>query len=96
VSILGVEVARARETNVAAALFGESASRAVISVVPDNVTTVLERAAAADVPVRVIGQTGGNRLRMAVGGRTEIDVAMDEAERAWSTAFDRSMAKRVA
>ena len=96
VSITGVEVATARETNVAAALFGESASRAVISVVPDNVTTVLERAAAANVPVRVIGQTGGNRLRMAVGGRIEIDMAISEAERIWSSTFDQYMARRVA
>ena len=33
--------------NVAAALFGESASRVVVSVAPDEVTRVLERAAAA-------------------------------------------------
>ncbi len=55
VSLEGIEVARDPELNVAAALFGESASRAVISVVADNVTTVLERAAAANVPARVIG-----------------------------------------
>jgi phosphoribosylformylglycinamidine synthase len=96
VSMTGVEVAATRETNVAAALFGESASRVVISVVPDNVTTVLERAAATNVPVRVIGQTGGNRLRIAVGGRIEIDVAMNDAERIWSSTFDQYMAQRVA
>ena len=96
VSMTGVEVAGTRETNVAAALFGESASRVVISVVPDNVTTVLERAAAANVPVRVIGQTGGNRLRIAVAGRIEVDVAMIDAERIWSSAVDQYMAQRVA
>jgi phosphoribosylformylglycinamidine (FGAM) synthase-like enzyme len=96
VSIVGVDVARAPDLNVAAALFGESASRAVISVVPDNVTTVLERAAAANVPVRVIGQTGGNRLRIAVGGHIVIDLAVDEAEHVWSTALERYLAKRVA
>ena len=36
--------------------------------VPEHVTAVLERAAAAGVPARVIGRTGGSRLRIAVGG----------------------------
>ena len=35
---------------------------------PSSVTGVLRHAAAADVPARVIGQTGGSRLRIAVGG----------------------------
>jgi hypothetical protein len=48
------------------------------------------------VPARVIGETGGNRLRIAVAGRRVIDVAVDEAERAWSTAIERSFVKRVA
>jgi phosphoribosylformylglycinamidine synthase len=96
ISIDGVEVARDARLNVAAALFGESASRVVVSVVPDQVTAVLQRAAAANVPARVIGQTGGNRLGMAVGGAIVIDQSVDEAERVWSTAIDRHFAKRVA
>jgi hypothetical protein len=57
---------------------------------------VLQRAAAAHVPARVIGQTGGNRLRMAVAGQVVIDVAVDRAEHTWSSAIDQYMAKRVA
>ena len=82
--------------NVCAALFGESASRVVVSVVPDDVITVLERAAAADVPARVVGQTGGNRLRMAVGGQIVIDQSVHDAESVWSTAIEQHVAKRVA
>src|SRR5262249_43455025 len=66
VSIAGVGVAKDTVVNEAAALFGESASRVVLSVAPDGAAVVLERAAAAGVPARVIGQTGGNRLRIAV------------------------------
>jgi phosphoribosylformylglycinamidine synthase subunit PurL len=80
----------------AAALFGESASRIVVSVAPDDVTRVLEIAAAANVPARVIGETGGNRLRMATGGRMTIDMATDDAERLWSTAIDSHFAKKIA
>jgi len=95
-AIDGVDVARDTRLNVAAALYGESASRAVVSVVPDRVTAVLQRAAAANVPAQVIGQTGGTRLRVAVGGTSVIDLTVDEAERVWSSAIDRHFAKRVA
>ena len=61
-----------------------------------NVTRVLEQAAAAGVPARVIGQTGGNRLRIATGGRMTIDMAIEDAERAWSAAIDSYFAKKIA
>ena len=96
VSLEGVQVARDVAVNVAAALFGESASRVVVSVVPEHVTAVLRHAAAANVPARVVGQTGGSRLRIAVAGDIVIDQSVDEAERVWSTAIDRHFAQRVA
>ena len=95
-SIDGVAVAGSANMNEAAALFGESASRVVVSLASDDVTAVLERAAAARVPARVIGQTGGNLLRIAVGGQIVVDVAVEEAERVWSTTIERGFAKRVA
>jgi phosphoribosylformylglycinamidine synthase len=96
VSIDAVPVARDERVNVAAALFGESASRVVVTAGPGDFTTILERAAAAKVPARVIGETGGNRLRMAVGGAVVIDQPVDAAERAWSSAIDRYFVKQVA
>src|SRR4051812_31208976 len=96
VSIAGVEVSRDAGVNVAAALFGESASRVVVSVVPEHVTSVLRHAAAANVPVRVVGQTGGSRLRIAVAGAIVVDQSVDEAERVWATAIDQHFAQRVA
>jgi phosphoribosylformylglycinamidine synthase len=95
-SLDGVQVSRDADVNVAAALFGESASRVIVSVVPQHVTTVLRHAAAANVPVRVIGQTGGSRLRIAVAGEIVIDQSVDETERVWSTAIDRYFVQRVA
>jgi phosphoribosylformylglycinamidine synthase len=80
----------------AAALFGETASRVIVSMTADRVTEVLQRAAAAGVPARVIGETGGNRLRIAVGGTTVVDVAVDDAERVWSAAIEQSFARKVA
>jgi phosphoribosylformylglycinamidine synthase subunit PurL len=95
-SIEGVAAARDGGINEAAALFGESATRVIASVTPDDVATVLERAAAAGVPARVIGQTGGNLLRIAAGGRVAIDVAVDEAERTWSTALEKYFRRAAA
>jgi len=96
VEIDRVRVAGNDAVNVAAALFGESASRVVIGVAPDDVTAVLQRAAAASVPAKVIGRTGGNRLRIAVAGETVIEVSVGEAERVWLSAIAKYFVKRVA
>jgi phosphoribosylformylglycinamidine synthase subunit PurL len=96
VSIDAVSVARNGETNRAAALFGESASRAVISVAQSDVADVLKRASAAAVPAKVIGRTGGDSIRISVGGETAVTLAVAEAERAWSNAVEQYFAKRVA
>ena len=96
ISIDSAEISTDQRLNDAAALFGESASRVVVSVAADNVTRVLEQAAAAGVPARVIGQTGGNRLRIATGGRMTIDMSIDDAERAWSAAIDSYFDKKIA
>jgi phosphoribosylformylglycinamidine synthase len=95
-SIDEVEAGRDAGLNRAAALFGESASRVVVSVAPDRVDDVLSRAAASGVPARIIGCTGGTALRVKVDGRTAIDVSVEEAERVWSTAIDKHLVKRVA
>jgi phosphoribosylformylglycinamidine synthase len=96
VSIEAVTVARDGRMNDAAALFGESPSRVVVSVTADNLTDLLSRAAAANVPASVIGETGGNRLRFSVAGRVVVDVPVSDVERLWSTAIERHFAKRVA
>jgi phosphoribosylformylglycinamidine synthase len=95
-ALAGTPVAGDAALNQAAALFGESASRILLSTAPDNVTAILERAAAAKVPARIVGQTGGNRLRVAVDGQVVIDYAVDDAERAWTSAIESFFVQRVA
>jgi phosphoribosylformylglycinamidine synthase II len=90
ISIEGVGMLRA------AALFGETASRVIVSTTVDSLTEVLERSAAAGVPAWVVGRTGGNLLRIAVGGHMAIDLPVDEAERVWSSVIERHFARRVA
>jgi phosphoribosylformylglycinamidine synthase len=96
ISLEGAAVSGDARVNDAAALFGESASRVVVSARPDGVTEALQRAASMGVPARVIGETGGNRLRMAVAGNIVVDVAVDEAERAWAGAIELRFARKVA
>jgi len=82
--------------SVAAALFGESASRVVVSVAPEDVDEALERASAANVPARVIGKTGGTVLKIAVAGALAIECSIHDAERVWGSAIERYFARRVA
>ena len=62
-----------------AALFGEAASRILISVAPEDVSTVQNAARSAGIPTCVVGETGGSRL--AIGPL--IDVDLMELSDAW-------------
>jgi phosphoribosylformylglycinamidine (FGAM) synthase-like enzyme len=79
-----------------AALFGESASRAVVSVRPGDRAALLQMAAEAGVPAQPIGKTGGTRLVIRCGGEAVIDLAVAEAERIWTTAIERHFRGRAA
>jgi len=48
------------------------------------------------VPARVIGRVGGDALRIAIDGQLAIEVAIAEAERAWTSAIEHYFARRVA
>jgi phosphoribosylformylglycinamidine synthase subunit PurL len=96
VSIDRVAVTDSEAVNRAAALFGESASRVVVSAPPDAVSEVVRRAAAAGVPAKIIGRTGGRALCIAVGGDVAVNVTLADAERTWSDALQRYFVKRVA
>ena len=71
-----------------ATLFGESASRVVVSVAANRTAEMVALAAAAGVPATAIGRVGGDRIRISVEGRRLIDEPLHEAERIWSTAID--------
>ena len=90
----GTGVSAAVETEIE--LFSESASRIVVSVAASTEKDLLSRAAAAGVPARRIGTTGGSRLEIAVDGRKTIDVAVAEAEHAWATALEKYFKRAVA
>jgi phosphoribosylformylglycinamidine synthase subunit PurL len=79
-----------------AALFSESASRVVISVDQSVLDEVLEAATGAGVPAAVLGSTGGSRIVIRVSGTSAVDLALAEAEQAWTTGLENHFARRVA
>ena len=79
---------------VAATLFGESASRVVVSVAPDRLEAVLAAARDAGVPAARVGETGGDRVRLSVQGTIAVDASVAEAESAWRDAIGRRMTRR--
>ena len=72
-----------------AALFGEAPTRIVVSVAECHADTVRARAATAAVPARLLGRTGGSRLRLLVEDEVVIDLPLAEAEHAWATGLSR-------
>jgi phosphoribosylformylglycinamidine synthase len=72
-----------RACTAAEAAFGESTSRVVVSVAPEQVAAVLGRAAAADVPAAAIGQAGGEQC-IADGA---FSVRLAAAHDAWRNAL---------
>jgi phosphoribosylformylglycinamidine synthase len=72
-----------------AALFGESASRVLVSAGADRTAELLALAARENVSAVAIGRVGGDRIRVSIDGREVLDEPLDQAERLWSTAIDR-------
>jgi phosphoribosylformylglycinamidine synthase len=93
---IGLDVDLAADGSRAATLFGESASRAIVSVRPQDQTAFAQLAGELGVPARLIGRTGGSRLRISVAGEPAIDCAVAEAEQIWKTAIERHFAGRAA
>jgi phosphoribosylformylglycinamidine synthase len=77
-------------------LFGESASRAVVSVAEADVAALLALAAAAGVPARRIGTVGGERIQIAIDNRVVVDELAADAERIWSRVFHDSFERNRA
>jgi phosphoribosylformylglycinamidine synthase len=80
----------------AATIFGESASRILVSVDPARTAGVLESARLAGVPAARIGRTGGATIRLSVDHRVVIDCAVGAAEARWASSLANWLAGRAA
>jgi phosphoribosylformylglycinamidine synthase len=88
VPLTGLEGGR-DDVAMAATLFGETASRVVVSVADSRTSQFLARSAEAGVPARVIGRTGGSRFRLSVNETPAIDCLVAEIEHVWANGLAR-------
>jgi phosphoribosylformylglycinamidine synthase subunit PurL len=93
---IGAEVDLPAVGSPIATLFGESASRAIVSATLAASERLIELARELGVPARLIGKTGGSRLRITIDGKPAIDLDLTEAEQAWTTGFEKHFKARAA
>jgi phosphoribosylformylglycinamidine (FGAM) synthase-like enzyme len=77
-----------------ATLFGESASRIVVSARPEKLERLLAIAGEHGVVAHVVGTAGGDRIELGVDGKKVIDLPLAQAEEAWETSIERRMTRR--
>jgi len=73
-------------------LFGEGPSRVVVEVEPARAAEFEALMRESAISWRWVGETGGARLRVDVGGTTLVDVPLERIEQAWRNGFERHMA----
>ena len=88
---IDVPTATAGAFGVNATLFGESATRVIVSVRTEHVAQVLAAASAAGVTAREIGRVGGDHVTASVNGQVAVHTPVAEAENAWATAIEKKM-----
>ena len=73
-------------------LFGEGASRVVVSVEAARAREFEALMAESAIPWRWIGVTGGDRLVVRAAAQTLVDLPLEGMESAWRTGFERHLA----
>jgi phosphoribosylformylglycinamidine synthase len=69
-----------------AAMFGETQSRILVTISPDNLSKLEAIAAAGNVPMKAIGTVGGDSLSFG----QSITTPLSEADDAWQNGFSRA------
>ncbi len=88
---VGVDVALDSTLRPSALLFGETAGRVLVSFGPDEEAAIRSEAERLAVPFELAGRTGGERLRIAAGGRVLIDEGVGALKEIWANSFARAM-----
>ncbi|MEE8449813.1 MAG: phosphoribosylformylglycinamidine synthase subunit PurL [Thermodesulfobacteriota bacterium] len=84
----GAKIALAEEMRLDGLLFGESSARIVVSLEGENLSPLQSIAKTHKVPVKVIGEVTGNRLRL---GRW-IDLRVEEMEQVYTQSLEARLA----
>src|SRR3712207_1807309 len=92
---LGATVTLGDGLSSAASLFGETPSRVLVSFEESQRTRLERIAAQAGAPLKVIGRTGGARLRINVGGTEQVSQEVSELEAAWRDSLGNRLQAEV-
>ena len=68
-------------------LFSETQSRVILSCKPKDAEKVLSEAKRIGVPSKVIGRTGGIRVRISKSGKRLLDLEVSKLNKAWKKDF---------
>src|SRR5271154_4477219 len=72
-------------------LFGEDASRVVISCDPTHLARIQQAAEEFDVIADVIGETGSDRVEIAIDGESVISASIEELRGAYEGALEKAL-----
>ena len=72
-------------------LFGEDASRVVISCDPIHLPRIQQVAEEYEVFADVLGETGGDRVEITVDGLPEISASVQELREAYEGALEKAL-----
>ncbi len=72
-------------------LFGEDASRVLISCDPQNVQRIQQVAGKFGLSVEPIGDTGPDQLEIQIDGKVAVKASVSELREAWGSALERAL-----
>ena len=76
-------------------LYGESPSRIILSFPRSSLALIEDLASRANCPMTILGQVGGERLRIRIGDDEVISAAVSELENAWRGSLARKLEAEV-
>jgi len=94
---VGVDVALpdAEGVSLAQLLFAEASTQVLVTCTPDAEDRIAELADAAGVAWRELGQTGSDKLKISLGGKTLIDAKLSDLQQVWSGALEKALHSEV-
>ena len=90
---VGADVELTAGCAASAALFGEAQSRIIVSVCADRLDAMQEIARDCGARCAVLGRTGGQNMRITVGGAEVINVPVSAMQVCWQEAIPQKMAE---
>jgi len=72
-------------------LFGEDASRVIVSCDPAHLARIQQVASDSGITAEVLGETGGDRVKISIGGEAVISAGIAELNEAYEGALEKAL-----